>query len=159
MAHLAPNDPAPTFDLPDAGGRHRRLADFAPGQVIVYFYPAALTPGCTLEAVDFSAQRDKFAAAGYRIVGISPDPPEKLARFIASNDLTVTLLSDANRAVINAYGAWGSRVLYGKQVEGVIRSTFVIDVDKSGQGTVRLAFYNVKATGHVDRLANELGLV
>jgi len=158
MSTLSVNDPAPGFDLPDAQGHHRSLADFAPGKVIVYFYPAALTPGCTIEAVDFSSRRDAFASAGYHIVGISPDAPEKLARFIARDNLEVTLLSDPGRSVIEAYGAWGTKMLYGKQMQGVIRSTFVVDVGAGGQGTVTCALYNVKAKGHVDGLAKRLGV-
>ncbi|MCL2783825.1 MAG: peroxiredoxin, partial [Propionibacteriaceae bacterium] len=135
-----------------------RLADFAGSKVIVYFYPAALTPGCTLEAVDFTTRRGAFASAGYAVVGISPDAPEKLARFIASKSLTVALLSDPDRTVIDAYGAWGTKVLYGKPMQGVIRSTFIVDVDDAGKGTIVKAMYNVKATGHVDRLARDLGI-
>jgi len=158
MTTLKLGDPAPAFDLLDADDRRVSLASFAPGPVIVYFYPAALTPGCTIEAIDFSTRLDEFSAAGYRIVGISPDPTAKLARFVSAHDLTVTLLSDPDRSVIDAYGAWGSKVLYGKTMQGVIRSTFVVDVDDAGAGTVRLAQYNVKASGHVGRLAAELGI-
>ena len=158
MTTLASGDRAPGFDLADSTGRRWTLADLGPGAVILYFYPAALTPGCTTEAVDFTANREVFGAAGYKIVGVSPDTPEKLARFIEAKDLSVMLLSDRERAVIDAYGAWGTKVLYGKAMEGVIRSTFVVDVDGSGEGTVRLAQYNVKATGHVARLAKELGI-
>jgi len=158
MTNLEPGQPAPAFDLPDANDRRWRLNSFAPGPVIVYFYPAALTPGCTIEAIDFSTRLDDFAAAGYRVVGISPDAPAKLARFTTAHDLRVTLLSDPDRAVINAYGAWGTKTMYGKAMQGVIRSTFVVDVDAAGAGTVRLAQYNVKASGHVGRLAAELGI-
>jgi len=159
MTTLTSGDQAPDFDLADSTGRRWALADLGPGAIILYFYPAALTPGCTTEAIDFTSNREAFGAAGYKIVGVSPDTPEKLARFIETKDLSVTLLSDPERAAINAYGAWGTKVLYGKAIEGVIRSTFVVDVDGSGKGTVRLAQYNVKATGHVGRLAKELGVV
>ena len=158
MTKLMPTDPAPSFDLPDADGRRWSLADLGPGPVVVYFYPAALTPGCTIEAVDFTALHDQFAAAGIAVAGISPDPPEKLKQFIDTEKLNVVLLSDSSRAVIDAYGAWGTKVLYGKEMQGVIRSTFVVDVTGDGSGTIRLAQYNVKATGHVARLAKELGI-
>jgi len=158
MTTLAAGDSAPTFDLVDADGQSRTLASFGPGALVLYFYPAALTPGCTIEAIDFTSHRDIFAAAGYQIVGVSPDTPAKLAQFVKAKDLTVTLLADPERTVIEAYGAWGSKVLYGKTMAGVIRSTFVIDVDADGNGTVRLAQYGVKAMGHVDRLARDLGI-
>jgi peroxiredoxin Q/BCP len=156
MAQLAPGDPAPRINLPDA---HGELVDpFAqPGKVIVYFYPAAMTPGCTIQAVDFSASAAAFAAAGYRIVGISPDTPEKLARFEAKSNLAITLLADPQREVIAAWGAWGERVIWGKAVEGVLRSTFVVAV-AGGAATVERAYYAVKATGHVERLRRELGV-
>jgi len=158
MTTLATGDLAPAFDLLDADGKHWSLKSFAGSKVIVYFYPAALTPGCTIEAVDFTAQRDAFIAAGYHIIGISPDAPEKLARFIAKESLSVTLLSDSGKTVITAYGAWGTKMLYGKEVTGIIRSTFVVDVDEAGTGTIVSASYGVKATGHVGRLAKELGV-
>jgi len=159
MVTLKTNDTAPDFLLGDALGRHWSLKDFSGGKLILYFYPAASTPGCTIEAVDFTASRDAFAAAGYQIVGISPDAPEKLARFIDNNSLTVTLLSNEDKSVLQAYGAWGTKTLYGKQMEGVIRSTFVLDVDATGVGVVTIAQYNVKATGHVERLAKLLGVI
>jgi len=158
MTHLAAGDSAPTFDLVDADGQSRTMAGFGPGALVLYFYPAALTPGCTIEAMDFTSQRDAFAAAGYQIIGVSPDTPDKLAKFVKAKDLTVTLLADPDKNVIEAYGAWGSKVLYGKTMTGVNRSTFVIDVDAAGNGTVRLAQYGVKAMGHVNRLAKELGI-
>lgn len=158
MSQLSVNDQAPDFDLPDANGQRWRLSDFAGGKVIVYFYPKAMTPGCTTEAIDFTLHKGDFAKAGYAIVGISPDAPEKLARFIVNKNLLVVLLSDPQRDVIDAYGAWGTKVLYGKQMQGIIRSTFVVDVDAQGRGTVVKALYNVKATGHVERLAKELGV-
>ena len=135
-----------------------RLADYAGGSLLLYFYPAALTPGCTLEAVDFSKSQTEFAGSGYRITGISPDSPTKLAKFASTAEIEFPLLSDPERETIKAYGAWGTRNLYGKEVEGVLRSTFVIDVDGEGVGTIRVAKYNVKATGHVARLLNELNI-
>ena len=155
---LAPGDPAPAFSLPDAHGDTVALASFGPGKVIVYFYPAALTPGCTTEAVDFSAALDDFARAGYRVVGISPDQPDKLQRFTDKEHLRVTLLADPATTTIAAYGAYGERTVWGKAVTGVIRSTFVVDVDDKGQGTIAMAEYNVRATGHVAKLRRELGI-
>jgi peroxiredoxin Q/BCP len=158
MANLQPGDIAPTFSLPDATNKLVDLRDYASRKVIVYFYPAALTPGCTLEAVDFTSHQQAFADAGYDIVGISPDSPAKLAKFVDAKDLSVTLLADPDRAVIEAYGAWGTKVLYGKKMEGIIRSTFVVAVDEAGVAHVEIAEYNVRATGHVDRLAAKLGV-
>lgn len=150
--------PAPDFALPDSTGQTVRLSDFADQRVIVYFYPAALTPGCTTQAVDFSAALGELNGAGVKVLGISPDTPEKLAKFVAKESLGFPLLADPDKDVIRAYGAWGTRKLYGKEVTGVLRSTFVVDVDAQGQGTTALAQYNVKATGHVERLRRELGV-
>ncbi len=122
--------------------------------MIVYFYPNAMTPGCTTQACDFTDSLDSLQAAGYEVVGISPDPPEKLAKFRERDHLTITLLSDPDKAVLLAYGAFGEKKLYGKVVEGVIRSTFVIDE----KGVIEQAQYNVKATGHVAKLRRDLGL-
>lgn len=158
MATLSPGDPAPAFTLLDADGSPISLSDYAGRRVVVYFYPAAMTPGCTIQAVDFTAARSEFDAAGLDVLGISPDAPAKLARFREKNELAVHLLSDPDRAVMNAYGAFGLKKLYGKEMEGVIRSTFVIDVDAAGAGTVAVAQYGVKATGHVERLRRELGI-
>lgn len=158
MSKLQVGDPAPAFTLPDADGQQVSLADFAGRRIVVYFYPAALTPGCTTQAVDFTAARAEFDAAGLTVLGISPDAPEKLARFRAKHDLAVRLLSDADKAVMRAWGAFGLKKLYGKEIEGVIRSTFAVDVDAAGAGTVAVAQYGVKATGHVERLRRELGL-
>jgi len=158
MAELNAGDLAPDFTLIDADQRSMSLSDFAGSRVILYFYPAAMTPGCSLEAVDFSAAMSDLAAAGYQVVGISPDQPAKLDKFRAKENLGFPLLSDPERTVLDAYGAYGSKMLYGKQVSGVIRSTFVIDVDASGKGTIELAQYNVRATGHVARLRRELGV-
>jgi thioredoxin-dependent peroxiredoxin len=151
---LAPGDPAPDFTLPDADGTPVSLADRRGRRVVVYCYPAALTPGCTTQAVDFTAAAGDLAQAGLDIVGISPDPPEKLQRFREQEGLGITLLSDPDRRVLTAFGAFGTKKLYGKEVQGVIRSTFVIDAE----GRIEQAAYNVKATGHVAKLRRELGL-
>lgn len=159
MTQLTIGDAAPPFTLPDAAGHDISLSDFRGRKVVVYFYPAAMTPGCTTEAVDFTQARDDFLEAGIDVVGISPDSPDRLQKFRSRKDLKVTLLSDQSRAIIDAYGAWGTKVLYGKAVDGVLRSTFLVDVDDQGAGTVELAQYNVRATGHVDRLRRDLGLL
>jgi peroxiredoxin Q/BCP len=151
---LAPGDSAPDFTLPTDDGGSVSLADLRGGKVIVYFYPAAMTPGCTKQACDFTESLRTLESAGYTVVGISPDKPEKLAKFRERDGLTITLASDADRSVMTAYGAFGEKKLYGKVVEGVIRSTFVIDE----QGKVMLSQYNVKATGHVAKLRKDLGL-
>lgn len=158
MARLQTGDPAPTFSLLDADGVAHSLADYAGGRVIVYFYPAAMTPGCTTQAIDFTTHSAEFGQAGYTVVGISPDSPAKLAAFRSKENLDVLLLSDQDKAVMKAYGAFGTKMLYGKEIEGVIRSTFVVDVDADGKATIAEAQYNVKATGHVDRLRRQLGL-
>ncbi|GAA1393647.1 peroxiredoxin [Luteococcus peritonei] len=155
---LAAGSAAPDFALPDADGRIVRLSDFAGQKVVLYFYPAAMTPGCTTQAVDFSAAVDDFTGSGYQVVGISPDTPEKLGKFREKENLGITLLGDPERTVLDAYAAYGTKMLYGKEIEGVIRSTFVIDVDAEGQGTIEVAQYNVKATGHVAKLRRELGI-
>jgi thioredoxin-dependent peroxiredoxin len=151
---LSPGDAAPEFTLTSDDGSTVSLADLRGGKVIVYFYPAAMTPGCTKQACDFTDSLDSLQAAGYTVLGISPDKPEKLAKFRERDSLTITLLSDPDRSVMKAYGAFGTKKLYGKEVEGVIRSTFVVDED----GTIELAQYNVKATGHVAKLRKDLGL-
>lgn len=153
---LAPGDTAPAFTLTDADGNQISLTDYAGGTVIVYFYPAAMTPGCTTQAVDFTAAVDALDSAGLAVVGISPDTPEKLAQFTTAQSVGFPLLSDPDKETLRAYGAYGSKMLYGKLVEGVIRSTFVVDVAEDGAGTVRVAQYNVKATGHVDKLRRDL---
>ena len=151
-SRLSPGDTAPEFTLIDDTGAEVALGDFLGRKVIVYFYPAAMTPGCTKQACDFSNSLDSLKAAGYEVLGISPDKPEKLAKFRARDALTITLLSDPDRSVMKQYGAYGQKLLYGKTVEGVIRSTVVVDED----GKVFLAQYNVKATGHVARLRKDL---
>jgi thioredoxin-dependent peroxiredoxin len=154
MTRLAPGDTAPDFTLPDADGKDVSLADFRGHRVVVYFYPAAMTPGCTTQACDFRDNLSSLAAAGVDVVGISPDKPEKLAKFRERDSLTFPLLSDPSRSVLEAYGAYGEKTMYGKKVTGVIRSTFVIDAE----GKVEQAQYNVKATGHVAKLRRDLGL-
>jgi peroxiredoxin Q/BCP len=151
---LTAGDTAPDFTLPDDQGGEVSLSDLRGRKVIVYFYPAAMTPGCTTQACDFSDNINTLHAEGYEVLGISPDKPEKLAKFRAEDGLTITLLSDADKSVMNAYGAFGEKKLYGKTVEGVLRSTVVVDED----GKVSHAFYNVKATGHVAKLRRDLGL-
>lgn len=158
MANLLVGDPAPAFSLPDADGSVVSLSDYAGRRVVVYFYPAALTPGCTLQAVDFTTDHDDFDAAGITVIGISPDAPAKLARFREKHGLAVVLLGDPDKETLKAYRAYGLKKLYGKEIEGVIRSTFVIDVDAAGAGTIALAQYAVKATGHVARLRRDLGI-
>jgi thioredoxin-dependent peroxiredoxin len=154
MSRLSPGDTAPDFSLPDDTGTTLSLADLRGRKVIVYFYPAAMTPGCTKQACDFTDSLAALQAAGYEVVGISPDKPEKLAKFRARDALTIRLLSDPDKAVLRAWGAYGEKKLYGKVVEGVIRSTVVVDES----GKVELAQYNVKATGHVAKLRRDLGL-
>ena len=151
---LNPGDPAPEFTLPDADGRPVSLADHRGRRVVVYCYPAALTPGCTTQAVDFTAAAGELAEAGLDIIGISPDAPDKLRRFREEEQLGITLVSDPEKRVLTAYGAYGPKKLYGKEVVGVIRSTFVIDAE----GRVEKASYNVKATGHVAKLRRDLGI-
>lgn len=151
---LEAGQPAPAFTLMDQDGAAVSLADYAGGTVILYFYPAAMTPGCTTQACDFRDNLNSFAASGYRVIGISKDAPAQNKRFQEQEGLNFPLLSDENLAVHNAYGAYGQKKLYGKLVEGVIRSTFVVDPD----GAIRLPLYNVKATGHVASLRKKLGL-
>jgi peroxiredoxin Q/BCP len=154
MPRLSPGDPAPDFTLSDDSGRQVSLVDHRGRKVIVYFYPAAMTPGCTKQACDFTDSLESLQAAGYEVLGISPDKPEKLAKFRERDQLSITLLSDPTREVLSAYGAFGEKTMYGKTVQGVIRSTLVVDED----GKVEVAQYNVKATGHVAKLRKDLGL-
>ncbi|MFF4140331.1 thioredoxin-dependent thiol peroxidase [Streptomyces sp. NPDC001698] len=151
---LQPGDVAPAFALPDADGKEVSLADHKGRKVIVYFYPAALTPGCTKQACDFTDNLDLLAGAGYDVIGISPDKPEKLAKFRDKESLKVTLLGDPDKKVLESYGAFGEKRLYGKTVVGVIRSTIVVDEE----GKVERALYNVKATGHVAKIIKDLGI-
>lgn len=151
---LAPGDLAPDFTLTDSGGTEVSLSSLRGQQVIIYFYPAAMTPGCTKQACDFRDSRGDLSGAGYAVLGISPDTPAKLAKFAEKEGLTFPLLSDPDRKVLEAYGAYGEKMMYGKKSVGVIRSTFVIGAD----GRVEKAYYGVKATGHVARLRKELGV-
>ena len=151
---LVPGDRAPKLVLGDQGGQTVRLEEFLGQRVIVYFYPAAMTPGCTKQACDFTESLDSLQAHGYTVVGISPDTPEKLAKFRERDGLKITLLSDPDREVMKAWGALGEKMMYGKKVTGVIRSTFVVDES----GTIEHAWYNVNATGHVAKLRRDLGL-
>ncbi|MDR6435974.1 peroxiredoxin Q/BCP [Paenarthrobacter nicotinovorans] len=151
---LIPGDVAPNFSLLDETGKSVGLADFRGRKTIVYFYPAASTPGCTKEACDFRDTLASLQAAGYEVVGISPDPVKALAKFASEEQLTFPLLSDEDHAVAEAYGAWGEKKNYGKTYMGLIRSTVVVDPE----GKVSLAQYNVRATGHVAKLRRDLKL-
>jgi peroxiredoxin Q/BCP len=147
-------DKAPAFTLPDASGTHRSLADFAGQNVIVYFYPKAMTPGCTTQACDFRDNMAAFTSKGYVVIGVSPDSGKDLQKFTDEESLPFLLLGDESKETLKAYGAFGTKNMYGKEVQGVIRSTFVID----GDGFLTHALYNVKATGHVDMLREKLGV-
>jgi peroxiredoxin Q/BCP len=151
---LSAGQAAPDFTLPDDKGTSVTLSDLRGRKVIVYFYPAAMTPGCTTQACDFSDSLEVLRRDGYEVLGISPDKPDKLAKFRERDHLTISLLSDADRAVMMSYGAYGEKTMYGKTVQGVLRSTFVVDED----GKISHAWYNVKATGHVAKLRRDLGL-
>ncbi|MEV4737110.1 MULTISPECIES: thioredoxin-dependent thiol peroxidase [unclassified Microbacterium] len=153
-AHLTPGDLAPAIDLPDADGHRVSLADRRGRGVVVYFYPRASTPGCTTEACDFRDSLSSLAAAGFDVLGVSPDPVEALQAFAEAEGLTFPLLSDADGEVARAYGAWGLKDVGGVRIEGVRRSTFVID----GEGRVRDAEYDVVPQGHVARLRESLGI-
>ena len=153
-SRLEPGTPAPDFSLLDQDGETVTLSSLRGTKTILYFYPAAMTPGCTTQACDFRDSIASLQRAGYAVVGISRDAPEKLREFRERDALTFELLSDPDHAVHSAYGVWGEKMNYGKVVEGVIRSTFVIDE----QGVITLAQYNVKATGHVARLRKTLGI-
>ena len=151
---LSPGDVAPDFDLEDENGDRIRLADLRGQRVVLYAYPAAMTPGCTTQACDFRDNLAAFTGDGYTVLGISPDKPAKLEKFRERDALPFHLLSDPDKAVLEAYGAYGEKKMYGKVVVGVIRSTFVIGPD----GKIEHAFYNVKATGHVAKLMRDLGI-
>lgn len=153
-SRLQPGDTAPDFTLTTDSGTTLSLADLRGRKVILYAYPAAMTPGCTKQACDFRDSLASLQAAGYEVVGLSPDSPEKLAKFRDRDQLTFPLLADPDKQVLTAYGAWGEKKNYGRVVTGVIRSTFVIDE----QGLIERAFYNVRATGHVAKLRRDLGL-
>jgi peroxiredoxin Q/BCP len=154
MPRLAAGDTAPDFTLPTADGGSVTLSDLRGQHVVVYFYPAAGTPGCTTQACDFRDSLAPLQGRGYRVVGVSPDDVPALAAFAEAEHLTFPLASDADRSVLEAWGAWGEKKLYGKTVTGVIRSTVVVDPE----GVVELAQYNVKATGHVAKLRRDLGI-
>lgn len=154
MPQLEPGEPAPDFTLLSSDGSSVSLAGYRGRRVIVYFYPAAMTPGCTKQACDFRDSLGALQAAGFAVLGISPDKPAKLAKFVERDALTFPLLSDPEHTVLEAWGAWGEKSLYGRKVTGVIRSTVVVDPD----GMVELARYNVKATGHVAALRKVLGV-
>jgi thioredoxin-dependent peroxiredoxin len=154
MTRLAPGDPAPEFALQTDSGETLSLADLRGRKVVLYAYPAAMTPGCTKQACDFRDSLASLKAVGYEVVGISPDPPAKLAQFRERDAITFPLVSDPDRATLNAYGAYGEKQNYGRTVLGVIRSTFVIDE----KGNIERAMYNVKATGHVAKLRRDLGI-
>ena len=145
-------DPAPDFTLPDHTGSPVALGQFAGSHLLMYFYPKAFTPGCTTQACDLRDRHEQFETAGWRVIGISPDPVDVLARFNEEHSLGFQLLSDENHAVATAYGAWGTKKNYGREYEGLIRSTFGIDPS----GVVVLAKRNVKATGHGQRMARDL---
>lgn len=151
---LSPGDPAPDFDLLDDRGQRVRLRDLRGQRVLLYAYPAAMTPGCTTQACDFRDSLAVFQSHGFAVLGLSPDTPAKLAEFRDRDHLTFPLLSDPDKAVLTAYGAYGEKKLYGKVVTGVIRSTFVI----SPTGVIEHVFSNVKATGHVAKLRRDLGI-
>ncbi|PPJ19743.1 thioredoxin-dependent thiol peroxidase [Nocardia nova] len=151
---LGPGDPAPDFTLPDADGKPVSLADYRGRKVIVYFYPAASTPGCTKQACDFRDNLAELNEAGLDVIGISPDKPAKLAKFRDNEKLTFPLLSDPEREVLQEWGAYGEKTMYGKRITGVIRSTFLVDE----QGVIQVAQYNVRATGHVAKLRRDLSV-
>lgn len=151
---LSPGDLAPDFTLPDADGKPVSLADYRGRRVVVYFYPAASTPGCTKQACDFRDSLADLGDAGLDVLGISPDKPAKLAKFRDKEGLTFPLLSDEDRSVLTAWGAFGEKTMYGKTVTGVIRSTFVVDAE----GRIEVAQYNVRATGHVAKLRKDLAV-
>ncbi|TQL01010.1 peroxiredoxin [Cellulomonas sp. SLBN-39] len=154
MPRLAVGDPAPALTLPTADGGTVDLADLRGRSVVVYFYPAAGTPGCTKQACDFRDSLASLQGAGYAVVGVSPDPVDKLAAFAQAEQLTFPLASDPERTTLEAWGAWGEKTMYGRTVTGVIRSTVVVDPE----GVVSLAQYNVRATGHVAKLRRDLGI-
>jgi peroxiredoxin Q/BCP len=144
--------PAPPFDLPSDDGSRRALAGFAGSKLVVYFYPRAETPGCTTQACDLRDDHARLEAAGYEIVGISPDPPGDLRSFRGNHRLPFVLLSDVDHAVAARYGAWGTKRRYGREYEGIIRSTFLIDE----AGVITAAWYNVRAAGHADKIASAI---
>ena len=153
-ARLSAGDDAPEFSLPTDNGDRLTLKDLRGRKVVLYAYPAAMTPGCTTQACDFRDSLASLQAAGYEVIGISPDTPAKLAKFRERDAITFPLVSDEDKSVLTAYGAYGEKKNYGRTVQGVIRSTFVIDEE----GVIEQALYNVKATGHVAKLRRDLGI-
>ncbi|MAT61495.1 MAG: thioredoxin-dependent thiol peroxidase [Micrococcales bacterium] len=154
MTRLVPGDTAPTFSLPSDEGKQLSLSDFSGSRLLLYVYPAAMTPGCTAEACDFRDSLNTLQTAGFEVVGLSPDHPKKLAEFRKLEGLNFPLLSDPSKGVLTAYGAFGEKKLYGKVVVGVIRSTFVI----GPTGLIDNAWYNVRAKGHVAKLQRDLDI-
>ena len=154
MSRFEVGNKVPAFSLKDAEGKSHKLSDFSGKQVILYFYPAAMTPGCTKQACDFRDNLNSLKSAGYTVIGISPDSPEKLKQFIEYEKLNFLLLSDPEHKYMEKVGAWGEKNLYGKIVTGVIRSTLIVN----GKGMVTHAMYGVKATGHVAKLHKDLGI-
>ena len=154
MTRLEPGTTAPDFTLTDAAGTKHKLTDFAGNKVILYYYPAAMTPGCTKQACDFRDNMAVFTKHGYTVIGVSPDAPAKLEKFVSTEKLPFLLLSDPDHSVMEKYGAWGQKQLYGKAVTGVIRSTFILDQKRR----ITNAMYGVKATGHVAKLLRDLEL-
>jgi peroxiredoxin Q/BCP len=154
LKKLETGDKAPDFTLVNHDGSKVKLADLKGQKVIVYFFPAALTPGCTKEAEDFNANLKSLNKAGYQVLGVSPDNQAKMAKFQLAHKLKFPLLADEDLAVHKKYGAFGTKSMYGRSYEGVLRSTFVVDE----KGKLELALYNVKATGHVESLKKQLGL-
>ncbi|MDV7357004.1 thioredoxin-dependent thiol peroxidase [Rhodococcus sp. NPDC019627] len=153
-SRLSPGDTPPAFTLPDADGNEVSLADYRGRKVVVYFYPAASTPGCTKQACDFRDNLVELNGAGIDVIGISPDKPAKLAKFRDTEELTFPLLSDPDKSTLEAWGAFGEKKMYGKTVQGVIRSTFLVDEE----GKIEVAQYNVRATGHVAKLRRDLSV-
>lgn len=151
---LSPGDKAPDFTLPDHEGNLHSLSDYSGSKLVIYFYPKAFTPGCTTESCDFRDRHEAFSASGYEIVGVSPDPVDRLDDFRKEHDLPFALLSDEDHAIAAEYGAWGVKKNYGREYEGLIRSTIVVDEN----GLVEDAWYNVRAKGHADRVANQLSI-
>ncbi len=145
---LEPGMPAPAFEGPDQTGRLRSLGEYRGTKLVMYFYPKAFTPGCTTESCDFRDRHETLAAAGYQIVGVSPDTPDRLEAFRKEHTLPFDLISDPDHIIAEAYGAWGTKTNYGKEYQGIIRSTFLVDAD----GTIEDAFYNVRAKGHAERI-------
>ncbi len=149
---LEPGTEAPFFNRLNQAGEEVTLDDYAGHRLVVYFYPRAFTPGCTTESCDFRDRHEAFYAAGYEILGVSPDPVEKLERFRQEHNLPFPLLSDEDHAMAEAYGAWGIKKNYGREYEGLIRSTVVIDE----AGVIEHAWYNVRAKGHASRVESSI---